>query len=218
MTDTIQQLDFSVDLLKAILWQYDGATNLKELLVEKAAWYEQNQSQFWTDWIRDVFDLRTANDFGLAVWSIILNQPLFVSKGPDDKPTWGFGEFYVNFTRGNFSSQSGSSHKLGTEAARVLLRLRWYQIIGTSTPPAINRALADVFADYGPAYVLDNLDMTQTYIFKFALSADLIYLFNNFDILPRPASVESDYRVTVNEQWGLGPYRAPFDLSNFSEL
>lgn len=218
MTDTIQQLDFSVDLLKAILWQYDGATNLKELLTEKSEWYNLNQSEFWSDWIADVFDLRTANDFGLNVWSIILNQPLFVNRGPDDKPTWGFGEFYVNFTRGNFSSGTGSSHVIGTEAARVLLRLRYYQMIGTSTVPAINRMLADVFAAYGPAYLVDNLDMTQLYVFQFPLSSDLIYLFNNFDILPRPAGVKSSYRVTVNESWGFGPDHGPFDLSNFSEL
>lgn len=218
MTGDIQRFDFSVDLLKALLWQYNEATNLQALLAAKAAWYQANQTDFWENWRRDVFDLRTANEFGLAVWSIILNQPLFVNKGPDDKPTWGFGEFYVNFTRGNFSSQSGSSHKLNIETARILLRLRYYQLIGTCCVPAINRMLADVFANYGPAHILDNLDMTQTYVFAFPLTSDLIFLFNNFDILPRPAGVEGDYRVTVNPSWGFGEYHDPFDLSNFSEL
>ncbi len=73
----IQEFDFSVNLLKAILWQYDGSPNLKGLLDEKDAWYISNQTEFWDNWITDVFDLRTANSFGLGVWSIILNESLY---------------------------------------------------------------------------------------------------------------------------------------------
>lgn len=218
MAETIQQFDFSVNLLRALLWQYNEASNLQGILQSEQDWFNVNQRDFWERWIRDVFDLRTANEFGLQVWAIILGQPLFLNKGPDNKPTWGFGQYYVNFTRGNFSSQTGSSFKLSTESARILLRLRYYQLIGTCTPPAINRMLADVFSDYGPAYVLDNLDMTQTYIFTFALPSDLVFLFNNFDILPRPAGVESDYNVIINESWGFDEYHENFDHGNFSEL
>ena len=215
---TIQQFDFSVNLLRAILWQYNDAANLRGLLEEKQEWYNDNQRAFWESWITDVFDLRTANEFGLQVWAIILGQPLFLNKGPDNKPTWGFGQYYVNFTRGNFSSQTGSSFRLSTESARILLRLRYYQLIGTCTPPAINRMLADVFAGYGLAFVLDNQDMTQTYTFTFALPSDLVFLFNNFDVLPRPAGVESDYNVIINESWGFDEYHENFDNGNFSEL
>jgi hypothetical protein len=73
--DDIQQFDFSVNLLQALLWQYNGATNLQGLLEAKYNWYYTNQSQFWNDWIGNVFNLATADDFGLAVWSIILGQP-----------------------------------------------------------------------------------------------------------------------------------------------
>jgi len=218
MAKTIQQFDFSVDLLQALLWQYNEAKNLQELLTEKSAWYTENQTYFWENWYRDVFDLRTANDFGLAVWSIILGQPLFINKGPDNKPTWGFGQYYVNFERGNFSSQTGSSYRLSTETARILLRLRYYQLIGSGCVPEVNRLLADVFKDRGKAYLIDNLDMTQLYIFTFPLSSDLIFLFNNFDILPRPAGVGSSYQVIVNESWGFDQYHENFDNGNFSEL
>jgi hypothetical protein len=218
MADTIQQFDFSVNLLKALLWQYNEAKNLQGILEGEQAWFNTNQSEFWQNWIRDVFDLRTANEFGLQVWAIILGQPLFLNKGPDNKPTWGFGQYYVNFERGNFSSQTGSSFKLSTASARVLLRLRYYQLIGTCTPPSINRMLADVFSSYGAAFVLDNQDMTQTYTFTFALPSDLVFLFNNFDVLPRPAGVGSDYNVIINESWGFDQYHENFDHGNFSEL
>jgi len=217
MAETIQQFDYNVDLLKALLWQYNEATNLQALLEAKQQWYNVNQTEFWENWYRDVFDLRTATPFGLAVWSIILGQPLFVSKGPDNKPTWGFGAFYVNFERGNFSSQTGSSFKLGTESARILLRLRYYQLTGACTVPSINRMLADVFAGYGLAFVIDNHDMTQLYTFTFALPSDLVFLFNNFDILPRPAGVGSSYNVIINESWGFDEFHENFDNGNFSE-
>src|ERR1700733_14966336 len=73
----IQQFDFSVNLLQAILWQYNDAINLQALLEAKDSWYFNNQTQFWNHWFNNVFNLATANDFGLAVWSIILGQPTF---------------------------------------------------------------------------------------------------------------------------------------------
>ena len=76
MAATIQEFDFSVDLLQAILWQYNNATSLQSLLNSEQAWVIENQTEFWENWLRDVFDLRTANEFGLSVWSIILGIPL----------------------------------------------------------------------------------------------------------------------------------------------
>lgn len=214
----IQQFDYSVNLLRAILWQYNEATNLQALLEKEQIFYTDNQTAFWENWYRDVFDLRTANEFGLTVWSIILGQPIFLNKGPDNRETWGFETYHVNFERGNFGNADGSSYRLQPESARILLRLRYYQLTGSGTVPEINRILADVFKDLGKAYLFDNLDMTQLYIFTFPLPSDLIFMFSNFDILPRPAGVDSDYQVIVNESWGFDEFHENFDNGNFSEL
>src|SRR5271170_3537397 len=101
----IELFDYSVNLLQAILWQYNTAENLQSLLNQKQTWYDVNQEQFWTDWYNNVFNLQTCNDFGLAVWSYILNIPLFLQSDPDvDRPLWGFSDWtstpikdYVNF-------------------------------------------------------------------------------------------------------------------------
>jgi hypothetical protein len=214
----IQEFDFSVNLLKAILWQYNDASNLQNIVAAEQAFYTTHQKEFWESWVRDVFDLKTANDFGLTVWSIILGQPLFINKSFEERPTWGFGQYHVNFNRGNFSAGGNASYRLNTESARILLRLRYYQLTGSGTVPSINRILADVFEGYGAAYLLDNLDMTQVYIFTFAIPADLQFLFKNFDVLPRPAGVGSDYQVIVNESWGFDEFHENFDNGNFSEL
>jgi hypothetical protein len=198
MTTTIQEFNYSVDLLQALLWQYNDAVNLQGLLASKQAWYTENQTEFWTNWYTDVFDLRTANDFGLAVWAIILGQSLYVNLSSAGRPTWGFEEFHRNFNRGNFASGAGSTVRLTTETSRILLRLRAYQLQTAACVPEINRMLADVFAGFvapgdTPAYVQDNLDMTCNYIFLFDLPTELSFALRYFDVLPRPAGVESDF-------------------------
>ncbi|NIT55538.1 MAG: DUF2612 domain-containing protein, partial [Aliifodinibius sp.] len=66
--------------------------------------------------ITDVFNLDTANDFGLSVWSVILNTPLTVENNePEpDNSNWGFGNNRKNFNNGNFTA-FGSSFALKTE-------------------------------------------------------------------------------------------------------
>lgn len=217
MTATIQQFDYTVNLLRALLWQYNSAERLQSLLQQKQDWYELNHDEFWTDWERDVFNLKTANAFGLAVWSIILGQPIsFPNINDPAQPTWGFESFHRNFDRGNFAGGS-QSYTLSPETARVILRLRYYKLIGTVQVPAINRALKDVFYDdYGPAFVTDLNDMNLFYIFGFVPPTDMQFAFDNFDVLPRPSTVGIDWRVVVEEPWAFGPTRSNFDHSNFS--
>lgn len=192
--NTIQQFNFNVPVLKSLLWQYQNSPNIQSLLQSKNAWYQQNQTQFWLDWIMNVFDLETANIFGLSVWSIILGQPIVFNNAanPDQIP-WGFGTNNANFTQGNFAGGAGGSYALPLEAARILLQLRAFQIVSSGTVPETNRMLAYVFANYGPAWLIDNNNMTQTYMFNFPLTSDLVYIFNNIDVLPRPAGVSSTY-------------------------
>ncbi len=89
---TIQKFNTSVDILASLLWQHNNASALQTLLTKKQEWYDDNLDDFWQNWERDVFDLRTANAFGLKVWSIILGIPLTAVVGPTvaNKPAWGF--------------------------------------------------------------------------------------------------------------------------------
>jgi|SRR5690242_10743220 len=88
----VQKFDFSVNLMQAILWQYNQATTLMALVSQKQTWYTDNQTDFWNDWYTNVFNLLTANSFGLSVWSYILDVPLYIAHDPEpaDKPIWGF--------------------------------------------------------------------------------------------------------------------------------
>lgn len=217
MSQQIQAFDFSVDLLRALLWQYNDAARLETLLRQKQEWYDANQTVFWQDWTRDVFDLRTANDFGLAVWAIILNIPLVVASqaDPSDKPIWGFGQYRENFNNGNFASISAS--QLSTEQKRLILRLRYFQLVTRGTVPEINEFFAYLFAPLGLAYVNDGYDMTARYVFNFPLSSALEMILTEYDLLPRPAGVKIDYVVIGDaDGWGFGRYHENFTNGNFS--
>lgn len=212
----IQSFDFSVDLLRALLWQYNDAARLESLLRQKQGWYNANQEAFWNDWVRDVFDLRTANDFGLAVWSIILNLPLAVTSDgdPADKPIWGFGPYREGFNQGNFATLSSSL--LSTEQKRVALRLRYFQLVTRGTVPEVNAFFAELFADQGGAYVVDGYDMTARYVFEFPLSSALEMVLTEYDLLPRPAGVKIDYAIIGDaDGWGFGRYHENFSNGNF---
>lgn len=188
---TIESLDTSVDLLRALLWRYNDASNLQGLLEKKQIWYDGNQEQFWVDWVRDVFDLNTANDFGLMVWAIILGVPLFADDTATNpnKPTWGFGQYNQNFNRGNFFGMSSNAIPLDQEQKRAVLKLRYYQLTTNGTVTEINRMLKTVFTG-GSSFVVDNNDMTIIYVFEFDVPSNLLFALEKFDVLPRPAGVK----------------------------
>lgn len=217
---TIQEFDYNVDLLRAILWQYNESTNLLSLVTQKQEWYTEFQSDFWSDWFTNVFNLQTANIFGLAVWSIILNVPLYIpyDPEPDDKPIWGFNAYnpsfptlensYTNFFGGNFSTR-GDVVTLTEEEQRFLLRLRYYQLITRGEVGDINTFLnylvdtSDI-GFTGKMYALDGLNMTMRYVLTNSTFPDtLLDVLITLDILPRPATVGID-EVIIYEgvTWG----------------
>lgn len=214
--DNTQVMNFAVDLTKALLWQYNSATALQSLINSKQDWYDENQKQFWTDFVTNIFDLNTANEFGLAVWSIILDLPLFSNSSYDPTiPTFGFGNanLAVNFDNGILQDSSGSTSNLPLGTKRIALQLRYFQLTSSGTVPETNRMLAFVFRNYGKAYLLDLGNMHQEYVFNFPVPWDFAYLFNNFDILPRPAGVSSEWVDATLSYFGFGPYGLQFDSS-----
>jgi len=206
----IQQFNYNVDVLKASLWQYDNAPNLQGLLNAKKSWYEINQTAFWNDWYTDVFNLKTANKFGLSVWSILLGQSLLTPfAAPSDEIVYGFGADNGGFGY-NFAQQTGGNNTYSLEISRLLLRLRYYQLTSSGTVPETNRMLVELFADYGDVYLVDNLDMTQIYVFKFAIPAEMRYMLDNTDVLPRPAGVGSEIIEDVDIIYGFGDFNGGF--------
>lgn len=213
----IQQFDYSVNLLQALLWQYDDAPHLKSIATQKDAWFAGAQTAFWSDWYRDVFNLETANDFGLGIWARILNVPLVVGQPASDWPVFGFADYNENFDQAGFGINAGSSINLTTEQKRLVLKLRAFQLITRGAVTEVNAFLAQLFGDMGSVYVLDGEDMTCTYIFNFIPSSAVLFVLRKYDLLPRPAGVEAKILINPSDSFGFAPYYLNFDNGSFAE-
>lgn len=213
----IQTFDYSVDLLKAILWQYNDAANLQALLTAKSEWYATNQEAFWSSWYDDVFNVDTATDFGLGVWAKILGISFSTSEGSDEagKPIWGFNSNAQNFGRANFTRTSGSSVTLTAEQKRLVIKMRYLKLISRGSIPDINKALKTLFSASGDAYAVSNGGMVLAYTFKFKPTSGQRYILENFDLLPRPAAVGYEMRFLPVSPFGFGSTNNNFDNGTF---
>ena len=216
----IPDLDFSVDLLRSILWQYNDAARLQGILTRKQDWYNTNVTEFWEWWVSHVFNLMTADDFGLAVWGKILDESrdAFVPAQGVDYPAWGFGAYRKNFRHGNFRRDTAGFVRLSTDQYRLLLRLRYYRFISRGTVPEINAFIQMLFGDAQTVYVLDPLDMSfAIYVFDTAPASWQRFVLENMDALPRPAAVGAKIRIVTGRNFGFGQYHTNFGNGNFAE-
>ena len=219
-----QAFDYSVDVLRTLLWQFNEADNLAGLLREKQKFYDFAQRDFWQNWTRDVFDLRTANDFGLSVWTNILGVPAFndTNVSPDNYPAFGFDTSAMNqpiqnFNNGNFATSSDNFINLSTDQRRLLLQVRYFQLTTDASVVDINRFAANMFGP-GVVYVIDNLNMSLNYVFTVRPPSNILLVAEEFDIIPRPSGVSINLVFTNLQNWGFGPLRRNFGRGNFITL
>lgn len=216
----IQTFDYTTNLAQALLWEYNKATRLEKLVLQKQLWYDVNQEQFWSNWYRDVFNLLTANQFGLAVWSVILGLPLFIVTPPDTqfKIPWGFGSAHRNFNRGNFSNRTGSTNGLTVTEQRILLRLRYFKLTSRGDITTTNEQLYSIFKDLGPVYILDGLDMTITVVFGYVPRRRFRQMIKDYDLIPRQDGVGIKYIIRAYPVWGFGSAHRNFNRGNFNPV
>lgn len=195
----VREFDYSIDAMRPLQWKESAAENLEAIMQKKQDWLDINHTKFWQDYEGDIFDLKTANDFGLSVWAIILDFPVFLNPGSTVfTNNWGFGSFRKNFNGANFNtsfSASAESQALSTEQLRLALRLWYYRLHMDGSITQTNAILKDLFGHLGHAYVQDNLDMTIVFVFDFALSADFLIVVENDAIMPIPPGVNASVQV-----------------------
>lgn len=215
---TTQEFFYSVNLMRSILWQYEGAPKMVQLSKKDQDFIDSANKEFWEDWNRDVFNLKTANDFGLAVWARILDAPLTIRNEALRVNVFGFGVNHRNFENGGFGRGIETETLLDTESARQFLLLRWVKLTMRPTIPNINKALMDIFGP-GRVYVTDSYDMTfASYTFKQAVNYKVRRLLEQTDVLPRPSTVGTEWEINIDDSFGFGPDDLNFDNGNFGEF
>lgn len=217
------ELNLHVDLMRAILWEYEQADNLKAIIEFQSNAHNKLVAEFWQQWYDDVFNIDTANDFGLSIWARILNVNLSVDFDPQpDKVAFGLGSNRRNFQPdSNFGARQGSAVSLTTEQARLVIRARYFSLTQSPTVTNINRFLQRYFwRGDSKVYVTDPQDMTfALYTFSYTPDSGLSFLIDNTDILPRPSTVGIQTRIIGKMAWGVGPNRKNFaPPSNFGVI
>lgn len=213
----IKNYECKLDLLKSMVWQDNDSINLQALIDAKNLWYQENHCNFWTDWFNDVFNLDTANPFGLRVWSDILDLPLYSTIIPDDPdyPNFGFDPTGLNFENGNFATDTNNNYRLTFEQIRTVLKLKWLQLTTNCVTPEINRSLANIFPA-GDIFAIDTFNMTMTYVNVERLPKELFRIIKELDLLPRPAAVGINFIVFGGKKrFGFSPSSKNFDNGNF---
>jgi predicted DNA-binding protein len=218
MSDRIQEFDNDINVMPAILWQYENADKFVRLIQKQQAWIEENHNKFWRDWYRDVFDIDTANDFGLSVWARILDVNLYVGVEPTTgNGSWGFGPNRQNFGNGGFGRNRSGNICLSLEQKRMVIKLRLAQLLTRPTAYYINEVLESVVnTEDEKVYAYDTLDMEFiVYVFNYQPSSQTQFILRNYDLLPRPSGVGVQWIVEKRPAWGFGPYRKNFNNGTF---
>jgi Protein of unknown function (DUF2612) len=94
-------IPYDPTIQRALKWQHNKAPKITSMINQKASWYDRYNAQFWSNWEETVFDLRTANPFGLVVWCIILGLPLDVFDFQAITNAWAYGRQRGNYMDGD---------------------------------------------------------------------------------------------------------------------
>lgn len=189
----VLNIDPSIDLKQCLLWQYNNSQALRNLLNAKQNWYTQNHAQFWKNWYDNVFNIDTADDFGLAVWGQILK-----------------------FSR-NVTAKDGTLHYLTREQYRLILKGQMIKFGMGASAYDVNKWISIVFAGKGNAYCVDSYDMTSIpFVFRSVPDDEIGWLLGNIDFFPRPAGVGYEVRVIPDTVFGFnGSHLKPFNQGVF---
>ena len=213
--------NFVLDLSRCWLWQYDQAPNLNGIMRNQEVFFKEYLQNFLVSFVSNIFNLNTANDFGLNIWRKILSaeklDASFVCQNLCFEATDEAGVY--NFC---FASPDNTFHYIWSDNKQfrtsdtviddldlvlvsirdviyrryLISRLMIYYMRGTL--PEIQNYLTWLYPEAGAVVTSDN-DMTYKYEFTAPLNVEEQALFDlqtlHGGILPEICGVQSNDRV-----------------------
>lgn len=182
-------VDFSFDLSDSIIWQYDTAERLLKLFNARNRFYQKATGDFWRDWYQNVFNLETANYFGLIVWALILGCTEYIELTQRlGRKSFGFGSAHRNFFESNFALSS-YIYSLNEDQLRKVLKAQMLNFYSNGSLYDINRLLVYIFPEHMPYARYDKTTNEITYYFPIALNNDDLSIVMFSNMLPAPVGV-----------------------------
>lgn len=187
----IYDLDINTDILENITCQYDQSPALSTLIAGEQKFFNTNVRDFWNSWKDIVFNLNTANRFGLLIWAVILGCTEYVEMTQKllTGKSFGFSEHHKNFFQSNFALNSIIIN-LSTTALRKLLKAQMLNFNSNASIADINRVLTILFPNNYAYVSCDIENNTITYHFPIALDESELGLVLFTNILPVPVGVK----------------------------
>jgi Protein of unknown function (DUF2612) len=149
---------FNGDIHQSLKWMQNNAPNIQTLIQQKSDWYSQYHTSFWTGWEANIFDLRTANTFGLMIWCIILGVPSTLFGLYPNNVSWAYGNQRQNYIADDANSPTtnpnemggnfyggGDSTVLNLDEVRWALQLRYVALVSDGRISFINTMLRFIF-------------------------------------------------------------------------
>jgi hypothetical protein len=148
-----------------------------------------------------VWDVLTADDYGLYVWGKIVNVSRILQV-QETSTYFGFDEAFTEPTADTGvqpfdqaplynGPPATTSYELSKEAYRTLILVKAMSNISNCSIPSINRMLQFLFAGEGRCYVQDTGDMTERFVFEFQLSPVQLAIMLHSGVISRPAGVKA---------------------------
>jgi hypothetical protein len=194
MAENIGNINFTIDNKNVYLWQYDNAVNLKGILDNNDNFVTVNVSNFWSDFFTNVFNIKTANTFGLEIWGEILGvaRPSYVS--------------------------NGETIVFNDDMYRKLLLGRMLKFNSNGSVKDINDYLQFIFNDK-LVFAVDNYNMSMKVLLYYNASDEDLAIINSAGFLPLPVGVKVTYSVVPPEEtFGFyGSGLTGFDTGTFFE-
>jgi hypothetical protein len=149
---------FNGDVTQSLKWMQSNAPNITSLVNQKSNWYAQFQTQFWANWQEYIFNLQTANTFGLMIWCIILGVPSQLFGLYPGNTSFAYGAYRQNYVYsgegyaimdpnmqgGNFYG-GGDTTVLNLNEVVYALQLRYASLVSNGRISFINRMLNFIF-------------------------------------------------------------------------
>ncbi|MEX3240543.1 DUF2612 domain-containing protein [Serratia quinivorans] len=180
-----------------ILAQYAGSPKLRSIIETFNT--TMDTGKFLDDFYDVIWNIETADTYGLDVWGKIVVVSRLLTVTPSEK-FFGYGEATNTtpviddpqpFDQAPFytGEQQTSTISLTNYAYRKLIMLKAMANITDCTIPNMNKMLMYMFGGSGKAYVRNDGGMVMTYVFEFELSTVELAIVQSSGALPSPAGV-----------------------------
>lgn len=173
---TVSNFNFQYDMSPVILWQYQNAPTIKNLINYQENFLNTAVTEFWAKMNSNFLNLGTATTDGLSMWGQLL----------------GVG-------RPSYINAEGAEVPFNDDQYRLLLQARIYLLTFNGSAKALNEFFKGFFPGL-TVQIIDNYNMTVTIRIVGAMPAQYKILFRSpymETFLPRPAGVK--YNIIIDD-------------------